>query len=378
MAGIYIHIPFCKRKCKYCDFISFSDEYDYSAYIAAIISEIRLFRPIMSGKLFDTVFIGGGTPSLIPAKLIETIVDELHKCFNITKDSEFTIEANPESLTFDKLRQYKEIGINRLSIGLQSADDKVLHAIGRIHDRKTFIQAFSDAQKACFSNINVDLMHGLPSQSIESYIESIRLVDELGAKHISSYSLILEKHTPLFSEVASGKTILPDEDMTADMEDAGFTLLEELGYFRYEISNFAKPGYECKHNLNYWDNGEYLGLGLNSHSAMNFSDNWIRWSNEATLSAYILKTANGSIPVETTEKIDRTEEMFETIMVGLRKTSGINRLAFTQRFGIDPVVHYASAVSESVLDGTIEVSENHMRLTRRGMDFQNEVLLKFM
>ncbi len=378
MAGIYIHIPFCKQKCKYCDFVSFAGEYDYSSYIAALISEMRLFRELMDGRTFNTVFIGGGTPSLLPSVFIRTILDEARKCFDIAGDSEITIEANPESLTLDKLYEYRDSGINRLSVGLQSGDDDVLRSIGRIHDRNTFIQAFRNARKAGFNNINIDLMHGLPNQSCEAYLESIRLAAQLGAEHISSYSLILEEHTPLFSDVTAGKTILPTEDETADMEDAGFILLKELGYLRYEISNFAKPGYECKHNLNYWDNGEYLGLGLNSHSALHFSERWVRWANEATLSAYIVKAANGTLPVETTETINRTDEMFETIMVGLRKISGVNRHDFMERFGIDPVENYASAISEALLDGTIEVSDEYLRLTNRGLDFQNEVLLKFM
>lgn len=378
MAGIYIHIPFCKHKCKYCDFVSFAGEYNYSSYIAALISEMWLFKDLMNGRTFNTVFIGGGTPSLLPSVFIRTVLDEARKCFDIAGDSEITIEANPESLTLDKLYEYRDSGINRLSVGLQSSDDTVLHSIGRIHDRSTFIQAFRNARKAGFNNINVDLMHGLPNQSCDSYLESIRLAAQLGAEHISSYSLILEEHTPLFSDVTYGKTILPTEDETADMEDAGFILLKELGYLRYEISNFAKPGYECKHNLNYWDNGEYLGLGLNSHSALHFSERWVRWANEATLSAYIVKAANSTLPVETTETINRTDEMFETIMVGLRKISGVNRHDFMERFGIDPVENYASAVSEALLDGTIEVSDEYLRLTNRGLDFQNEVLLKFM
>ena len=378
MAGIYIHIPFCKRKCKYCDFVSFAGKYDYSSYIAALISEMRLFKDLMNGRTFNTVFIGGGTPSILPPVFIRTVLDEAHKCFDIAVDSEITIEANPESLTLDKLYEYRDSGINRLSIGLQSGDDALLHSIGRIHDRNTFIQAFNNSRKAGFKNINIDLMHGLPNQSCDSYLESIRLASQLGAEHISSYSLILEEHTPLFSDVTSGKTVLPTEDETADMEDAGFILLKELGYLRYEISNFAKPGYECKHNLNYWDNGEYLGLGLNSHSALHFSERWVRWANEATLSTYIVKVANGTLPVETSETINRTDEMFETIMVGLRKISGVNRHDFMERFGVDPVENYASAVSEALLDGTIEVSDEYVRLTNRGLDFQNEVLLKFM
>ncbi len=378
MAGIYVHIPFCKRKCKYCDFVSLAGVHDYSAYAAALISEIRLYKPLVEGRIFDTIFIGGGTPSLLPIELVCAIVDELRSCFDIVKSPEFTIEANPESLTFEKLNVYRNLGINRLSIGLQSGDDDVLRAIGRIHDKAAFINAFDAARAAGFNNINVDLMHGLPGQSTSSYLDSIRLACKLECEHISSYSLILEEHTQLYSDVINGKITLPDEDTAAEMEDSGFMLMNEFGYMRYEISNFSKPGYECKHNLNYWDNGEYLGLGLNAHSAMHFSNRWVRWANEASLSSYIIKAANGKLPVETTEEIDRDEEMFETIMVGLRKTAGISRRSFVERFGIDPVEHYASAISEAILDGFMEVSDDYIRLSNRGLDFQNEVLLKFM
>lgn len=378
MAGLYIHIPFCRKKCRYCDFVSFDNEFDYAAYTAALISEMKLYKPLVDGKRFSTIFIGGGTPSIMPAELLGRIIDTARECFSFDDEIEFTIEANPESLTEEKLLNYRSFGINRLSIGLQSSDCAVLGAIGRVHDLNGFISAFKTARKAGFDNINVDLMHGLPKQTMESYLNSIKTAAELHAEHISSYSLILEEHTPMYQDVEQGRIILPDADETAEMEDEGFTLLNKLGYQRYEISNFAKPGYECRHNLNYWDNGEYLGLGLNSHSALRLNGKWSRWANDAVLSVYVLKTANGILPVETSEIIERDDEMFETIMVGLRKIEGISRASFTERFGIDPVVHYAAAVSEATLEGNMIVTEDYMRLTRRGLDFQNEVLLKFM
>ena len=378
MPGLYIHIPFCKKKCRYCDFVSFGGSIDYTAYIAALISEIRTYKNLVSDRVFDTVFIGGGTPSILLHGTVTAVIAELRKNFTIRPNAEFTIEANPESLTREKLEEYLLAGINRLSIGLQSADDEVLRAIGRVHDRETFLKAFSEARKAGFRNINIDLMHGLPKQDVASYLDSIRLASELGAEHISSYALILEEGTPLYDDVKNGIIILPDEDEVADMEDAGFALLGELGYKRYEISNLSKPTYECKHNLNYWANGEYLGLGLNAHSAMRFKGKWIRWANKDQLSEYVMLSANSKLPVSDTEEVDREEEMFETIMVGLRKVEGVSRQAFMDRFDIDPVTNYASAVSEAVLEGNMEVTETHMKLTPKGMDFQNEVLLKFM
>lgn len=377
MPGIYIHIPFCKKKCSYCDFVSFDNEHNYPAYVAALINEMKLYKPMLKNKKFSTIFVGGGTPSVLPSELFEKVISTVKDCFELEKDIEFTVEANPESLNEKNLIAYKNAGVNRLSIGLQSADDDVLKKIGRVHDKSTFVSAFKKARSFGFNNINVDLMHGLPGQNIESYLSSIKCVADLGAEHISSYALILEEHTPLYKSVDQGLIVLPDSDETADMEDAGIELLQKLGYDRYEISNFAKPEFECKHNLNYWDNGEYLGIGLNAHSAFNLNGNWTRWANDAIMSTYVLKAANGKFPIETSEIIDHSEEMFESIMVGLRKTKGICRAKFLERFGIDVVVNYAAAVSEAVLEGNMFVTEEYVSLTRRGMDFQNEVLLKF-
>jgi len=378
MAGLYIHIPFCRRKCAYCDFVSFADRVDFLPYTAALITEMRLYSPLIKEKSFDTVFIGGGTPSLLPAGLISRIMDEARECFDIAEDAEITIECNPESMDEVKLNEYKAAGVNRLSIGMQSSDDKVLSAIGRIHDKAKFLSAYALAENAGFTNINIDIMHGLPLQSMESYLDSVRLAAELGAQHISSYSLILEEHTRLYNEVVSGKITLPDEDDTADMQDAGIELLESLGYKRYEISNFAKAGFECRHNINYWNNGDYLGLGVNAHSALHIRDKWVRFRNYETIEEYVKTLGENKLPLAETQEVEREDEMFECIMMGLRKIEGVCRAEFEAWFGIDPVEQFASAVSAATLDGMMEVTEERIFLTRRGLDFQNEVLLNFM
>ena len=378
MAGLYIHIPFCRRKCAYCDFVSFADRVDFLPYTAALITEMRLYSPLIKEKSFDTVFIGGGTPSLLPAGLISRILDEARECFDVAEDAEITIECNPESIDEIKLNEYKASGVNRLSIGMQSSEDKVLAAIGRIHDKARSLSAYALAENAGFTNINIDIMHGLPLQSMESYLDSVRLASELGAQHISSYSLILEEHTRLYDEVVSGKLALPDEDDTADMQDAGITLLESLGYKRYEISNFAKAGFECRHNINYWNNGDYLGLGVNAHSALHIRDKWVRFRNHETIEEYVKTLGENKLPLAETQEVEREDEMFECIMMGLRKIEGVNRAEFEKRFGIDPVEQFAAAVSAAALDGMMEVTEERMKLTRRGLDFQNEVLLNFM
>lgn len=378
MQGLYIHIPFCKKKCRYCDFVSFPALEREDLYFVALVAEMRKYAPLMKDRAFDTVFIGGGTPTVLKPGRTAALLNEARKCFSIKPEAEITSEANPESASEEKLNELYEAGVNRLSLGLQSANDLELHAIGRIHSRQDFINAVSAARKVGFTNINADVMHGLPGQTEESCIDTLRLVTELEIPHISSYSLILEEGTPLFDDVRNGRVMLPDPDDTADMEDAGFEFLAQRGYARYEISNFAKPGFECRHNLNYWDNGEYLGIGLNSHSALRLKGDWTRFNNTDDLNEYINELGEGKLPVRNTRKIERDEEMFETIMLGLRKIKGVSRRGFEERFGCDPVEKYAPAVSELEMDGWLEATEDSMYLTKRGLDFQNEALIKFM
>lgn len=378
MPGLYIHIPFCKRKCRYCDFVSFPDYGREDLYFVALVSEIRKYSPLMRERVFDTVFIGGGTPTTMKPGRLSALMKELKSSFNIAEDAEVTCEANPESAAEEKLSELREAGVNRLSLGLQSADDRVLEAVGRLHRSEDFFKALENARAVGFTNINADVMHGLPGQDAESYLKTLELLIKTGIPHISSYALILEEGTPLYDDVSKGLVSLPDPDAVADMEDMGFELLEGNGVFRYEISNFARPGFECRHNLNYWNNGEYLGLGLNSHSALKIRGEWTRFNNTDKLSEYIDELGENKLPVRNTQKIEKDEEMFETVMLGLRKCGGILRAGFEERFNVDPVTVYAPAISELELDGMLVVTDERMYLTKRGMDYQNEALLKFM
>ena len=378
MAGIYVHIPFCRKKCKYCDFVSFPDLSSEDLYFVALVSEIRRLGPLMKGRVFDTVFIGGGTPTVLKPGKLSTLMNELNKAFAIAEGAEITCEANPESATVEKLKELFGAGVNRLSIGLQSADELVLKKAGRIHSYKDFLDAYGAARRIGFSNINADVMHGLPGQTAASYLATLRMLTELGPEHISSYELILEEGTPLFREVEEGATELPDRDLTADMQDAGMEFLAEHGYLRYEISNFALPGFECRHNINYWNNGEYLGIGLNAHSALRISGDWVRFRNTEDLGEYVEKLGEDKLPVAETQTISREEEIFESIMVGLRKVKGISRADFAARFGRDPVELFSPVVTQLELDGMMIVEGDGMFLTKRGLDFQNEVLLRFM
>ena len=374
MAGIYLHIPFCVRKCAYCDFVSFPQGSVPEAYVSALISEIEL----VSGggsypAAFDTVFFGGGTPSLLASEQMRRIMTTLRERFDIRANAEISMEANPGTLTPEKLASYREAGINRLSIGLQSTHDALLRSIGRIHTFAQFEESLKHAREAGFNNINVDLMHALPNQTITQYLDSIHTVCDLGVEHISAYSLILEEHTPLFDRVARGEVTPPEEDLVADMQDAGIDLLEARGYHRYEISNFAREEYECRHNLNYWHNGEYLGFGIAAHSVVR-EKRWTRYANVSTLEEYARLLAKGRRPLAETIPLGPKDEMFECVMLGLRLVRGIERADFLARFGLDVVEAYPKAMDSLRIRGWVEESEAFVALNRKGLDLQNEAL----
>ncbi len=378
MAGIYLHIPFCVRKCAYCDFVSFPEGTVPEAYVGALITEIEF---VSSGAsypaAFDTVFFGGGTPSLLTGEQMRRIMTALRERFDIRANAEISMEANPGTLTPEKLAAYREAGINRLSIGLQSTHDALLREIGRIHTFAQFEESFQYARAVGFTNINVDLMHALPNQTISQYLDSINTVCDLGVEHVSAYSLILEEHTPLFFRAERGEIQLPDEDLVADMQDAGIDLLEERGYHRYEISNFAREGFECRHNLNYWYNGEYLGLGIAAHGVVR-EKHWTRYANVSTLEEYARLLEKGRRPLAETIHLAPRDEMFECVMLGLRLVRGIERAVFLARFGLDVVEAYPKAMESLRSRGWVEESKHFLALNRKGLDLQNEALGFFM
>ncbi len=378
MAGIYLHIPFCVRKCAYCDFVSFPNGSVPESYADALLTEIELVsRGGSYPAAFDTVFFGGGTPSLLTGDQMRRIMSVLRERFDIRADAEISMEANPGTVTPEKMAAYREAGINRLSIGLQSTHDTLLHEIGRIHSLDQFLTTLKNAREAGFSNINVDLMHGLPNQTIPQYLDSINTVCDLGVQHISAYSLILEEHTPLYDCVERGEIAAPEEDLVADMQDAGIDLLEERGYHRYEISNFARDGFECRHNLNYWQNGEYLGFGIAAHGVVR-DRKWTRYANVDNLEEYNRLIARGKRPLAETIRLSPRDEMFECVMLGLRLIRGIDRAAFLARFDLDVVEAYPKAMELLRKRGWIEENERLIALNRKGLDLQNEALGFFM
>jgi len=378
MAGIYVHIPFCVRKCAYCDFVSFPENGVPESYVDALIQEIELVsRGGEYPAAFDTVFFGGGTPSLMTGAQMRRVMDALNTHFPIMEDAERSMELNPGTATSEKLAAYRAAGINRLSIGLQSTHDDLLQSIGRIHTFAQFLDTLSFAREAGFDNINADVIHGLPGQTQERYLDTLKTVCDLAVQHISAYSLILEEDTPLYARVACKEVKLPDEDAVADMQDAGIDYLTSRGYERYEISNFAREGFACRHNLNYWQNGEYLGFGVAAHAVIR-RKRWTRYANVSSLEEYYRLLARKKRPLAETIGLYPADEMFESVMLGLRLVRGVDKAAFRARFGVDIEQAFPVALEKLGKRGWLEPGDTHLALNRRGLDLQNEALQLFM
>ena len=378
MIGVYVHIPYCLRKCRYCDFVSVPIDETAGRYRAALEKEIALSRAKYPDERVKSVFFGGGTPTALPPEDLIAILDAIRNTFPVAPEAEISTECNPKTIGYEGLRKLHEAGFNRLSIGLQATQNELLRRIGRVHTFEEFLSTYRAAKDAGFQNINIDLMHGLPGQTQDDYLDAIRTVAALKPTHISAYSLILEEGTPLYDDVTAGRETLPDEDAVADMEDAGMALLESLGYRRYEVSNFAKPGYECRHNLIYWHNEPYLGLGVAAHSSMVEDGLWVRFSNESSIPAYLKKLEKGKLPRAERIITNTFEQMFESVMLGLRLTEGIDRAAFSARFGCDVIETYREAYDKNDRFGFWDKTDAaYLRLTKTGMDHLDSVLRDF-
>ncbi len=372
--GIYIHIPFCIKKCDYCDFVSVKpNEEMIERYINSLINEMKIYSKLIGGYLVDSIFIGGGTPSSIDIKYIYRLFEILNNSFNIASDSEITIEVNPGTIDNKKIKAYKENGINRISLGVQSLNDKILYNIGRIHNKEDIINTIKLIKLNGFDNLNTDLMIGLPGQTLPDVINSLEQIIELKPTHISLYSLIIEEGTKLYELEKNGKLILPSEDEERLMYHDAKEFLEENGYLQYEISNFSQNGFECKHNLKYWTLKPYIGLGLNSHSNI-----WnYRYWNYSNFTDYNEALNRGSLPISNKEFISTKSRITEFMILGIRLNSGINREEFYKEFGTDIDYFYKDAIQKNKDLGLIYEDGRSIKLTKKGLDFSNIVELDF-
>ena len=377
--GIYIHIPFCKQKCFYCDFISYANQDKYfQKYVQALSKEINNF---IDNNEFEvqTIYIGGGTPSLIDAKYIEEILHIFEKRNLLKEAKEVTIEVNPGTVTEEKLRNYKNSGVNRLSIGLQSTEDKILKQIGRIHCYDDFLNTYKMAREVGFKNINVDLMIGLPNQKIldvKNSLEKIIKLEPEPPNHISVYSLIVEENTPIEKMLESGELELPDEELERNMYWYVKNFLELNGYKHYEISNFAKLGNESKHNLDCWNQKEYVGFGVAAHS---YIDD-VRYGNIGNVEEYIKNCENGEF--EKNKIIDEIEnDIFskekEFMLIGLRKIEGVLIQDFKNKFGENPIFVFKDELKKLVDENLLIVDFDRIKLTNKGLDLANIVWENF-
>lgn len=373
--GIYIHIPFCKQKCFYCDFCSFANKNEMQErYVEAVINEIKNITH-KEKYTVTTIYFGGGTPSILNPEYIKNILQEIESSFKILDDAEITIEINPGTVNEEKLKKYKEYGINRLSIGLQSANDKILKKIGRIHDYKQFEEIFFYAKKCGFKNINVDLMIGLPTQTIEDVKQTLEKIIQKNPEHISVYSLIIEEGTIIEKLINENKLQLPDEETERIMYWTVVNELKENGYNQYEISNFSKKTYESKHNTNCWKQKQYVGLGTSAHSYLNKK----RYSNTNNIEEYIKNIQENNISKNITIHEEQTEEstMNEYMLLGLRMIQGININEFKQKFKTDPTIKYKKILEKLQKENLIQITKTSIKLTKQGIDFGNIVWEEF-
>ena len=353
------------------------------AYCHALEQEIATASQEYGYAPVDTVYLGGGTPSVIPARLMREVLQTLRRHFDIRPNAEFTSEANPGTLTDAWLDAVTEAGANRLSIGVQAAQEHLLRLIGRIHAFPDALEALAMARRHGIRNLNADAMFGLPAQTEEDYLDTLRLLVDAQVTHISAYSLIVEEGTPLAARVADGELILPDEDTTAGMIEQGIRLLLERGYPRYEISNFAKPGYQCRHNLGYWQQKHYVGLGLSAAShlppkAETDGAVYLRRTNVTDMADYLRMTAEGRIPAATTLRVKREEAMFETVMLGLRMVDGVRDDDFRRLHGCGLREAYGDAIDRLTGNGLMTWADGRIALTDRGLALQNTALMAFM
>ncbi|MCI8387202.1 MAG: radical SAM family heme chaperone HemW [Clostridiales bacterium] len=378
--GLYIHIPFCQAKCAYCDFYSMSGSTDENMrrYSDSLLLQMEDYSKAAKAYTVDTVFIGGGTPTILPIKYMTELIEGIYRHFDVSKHAEFTLEANPATVSLSALSKYRKLGVSRLSLGLQSANSDELTSLSRIHSRSDFETSYIAARKAGFENINVDIMYGIPMQTLESFTRTLDFVTALTPEHISMYGLKIEDGTPFAKQ--RDTLILPDEDTEADMYFDGIRYLEAKGYQHYEISNFALPGYECRHNLKYWNCDEYLGLGAAAHS---YFGN-LRFSFKRDMSLFIEnmeQNVGQGTELETDSKlvdelytVEREERIGEYIMLRLRLANGVSASRFQELFGINFDALYGRRLKIYIDNGFMTYDGDRYAFTPQGMYVSNYIL----
>ena len=369
MAGIYIHIPFCRAKCRYCDFTSYPGKIGFAeAYMACVYKEMKLRSAELREKTFDTVYFGGGTPSVIDAKWIVGCMNQLRRCYVLAEDAEVTIEINPGTAERSKIDAYKKAGIRRFSVGLQVANDALLEDVGRVHTVADFVET---CRLIGTENFSADAMIGLKGQTFADIERTIRLAAECGASHISLYALTPEDGTPIYTDYLNGE--LPDEDEVAEQYEKACALLASLGFRRYEVSNFARPGFESRHNLNYWRRGEYIGFGVAASSFMNGR----RFTNTRDLDDYIKCILSDRYPVVDNESVGPEDAKFEKVMLALRTAEGLDEAGYRKEFGTEFYDDFKDAIRRNIrfLEKT---EKGRIRIKDEYLYVQNRILMDFL
>lgn len=384
---LYIHIPFCSQKCSYCDFLSFPvGVREHESYVEQLCEELRVKSELAGGYQVSSIFLGGGTPSVLAPTLIVRIMESIFSHYQVKADAEISIECNPASTLRYKFSLYRESGINRLSLGLQSANNAELKRLGRIHIFEDFLKSYQNARLEGFQNINVDLMDGIPQQSPESWRKTLKNVLMLKPEHLSVYNLIVEEGTPFYRAYQNGRLLLPDEDALVEMDSITKDLTARSGFQRYEVSNFARPGFECRHNYGYWSDVPYLGFGLgaSSYFHMRKSENMLRFSNLRSLPDYMKlnlreeTAANYPLLHVDVQELSRKDRMEEFMFLGLRRISGVSEIDFTTRFSVDIQSVFGEKLQKFVGMGLMAHEGYSYRFTEKGMDVSNQLLSQFL
>lgn len=373
--GLYIHIPFCVKKCEYCDFLSWNaGEEERQQYVAALLSEIESYREFAKGYRVSTIFVGGGTPSVLRPKQMERILQKIYEVFELEKRPEITIEVNPGTVDEEKLQCYKANGVNRLSMGLQSVKDEKLRLLGRIHTYQEFAESYELARKVGFDNISIDLISSVPGQTLQEWKEELEIAAVQNPEHISVYQLIIEEGTPFYEKYAEHPELLPDEETSREIYLWTGRFLKEAGYEQYEISNYAKPGKESRHNLKYWERGDYLGLGLGAASMVRN----IRMSNTKDMKTYLERCDKPKTMREDVQFLEEPRQMEEFMFLGLRKTRGVSKKEFRRIFGREMDMVYEKALHKCLENGMLLEHKDRIFLSEEGTLLSNMVLSEFL